>query len=312
MPLDLEAFHKTRVYQARATVLEVLEDLRRMAEPPPEPPLNKFQILARVGTGLLVTGILGLVGVGGAPGGRPPAWVSLLLISMLPIGFLALVVGKVFGPDLKAGFPRRPEPQMEQRRLLLATLLRRFQVDLEPDAPVDVRLDLTSVLEGHKRVQLHNEGQRTRQDFVDPWLSLQGRFADGTQLQLTVVDQVRTLSISKVSASGRLKTKARRSGVSLMTVALRVKPERHPGLAALEASAQGAVRLPPGARLKRLRVAEDRVELRALMDEDWVARSQEPSKTDASRTATMMLLSLYQVLNHSSSQGQPGTMRSTP
>ncbi|NNC18045.1 hypothetical protein HJC22_20220, partial [Corallococcus exiguus] len=54
---------------------------------------------------------------------------------------------------------------------------------------------------------------------------------------------------------------------------------------------------------------------------DWVVRRTKPTSpsepivlppNDASRVVTMMLLSLYQVLNHSSSQGQPGKKRSTP
>ncbi|MGE6763511.1 hypothetical protein ACQKGO_36210 [Corallococcus interemptor] len=327
MPLDLEAFHKTQRYQARSTAPEVLEDLRKLAEPPPKPPLTPSQTVARVGAWLLGAGVLGLV-IFGIVLDRPPVPLMVLFIAMAPVGFVMFVVGNVMSPPGPA-WPRHVEPHVAQRRQLVATLLKRLQVDLEQDAPVEVSLDLTNALRDHKRVHLENEGNRTRQDFSDPWLSLQGRFADGTQLHLTVVDQVRTLQRTKLSASGRLKSKARRHGVSLMTVALRVKPERHPALADLEAHARGAVRLPPGASLKRLRVAEDRAELRVLMDEDWVAqaprspnppevrqggapRSREPVKADASRTATMMLLSLYQVLNHSSSQGQPGKMRSTP
>ncbi|MBN8229947.1 hypothetical protein JYK02_20755 [Corallococcus macrosporus] len=306
MPLDLEAFQKTQHYQVRATVAEVLEDLRSMEAPPPKPPLNAFQMGARVGTGLIIAGVLGL-GVFGFVLDGSHAGLILLCIGMILGGFVTLVVSKVFGMDLelKAGGPRWVEPQMAQRRRLVATLLERFQVDLDAKAPVDVKLDLTSAVEGHKRVHLENQGPRTRQDFVDPWLSLQGRFADGTHLHLTVVDQVRTLQRSKVSASGKLKTKARRDGVSLLQVALRVKPERHPGLLAQEARARDAVRLPPGARLKRVRVAEDRVELRVLLDEDWVAhaRKAEAEKPDASRTATMMLLSLYQVLGAARQQG---------
>jgi hypothetical protein len=194
-------------------------------------------------------------------------------------------------------------PHTKQRRLLLATVLQRFQVDLLADAPVDVTLDLTLPLDSSKRVRTENlEGKRgpgTRADFVDPWLSLQGRFADGTHLHLSVVDQVRVVERMKVMPL-KTRTKTRRSGVSLMTVALRVKPERHPGLAMLEDPARSAVRLPPGVKLKRLRVAEDRVELRVLMNEGWGVQGRgrpvDARKTDASRTATMMLLSLYQVL----------------
>ncbi|RKH45480.1 hypothetical protein D7X55_06070 [Corallococcus sp. AB049A] len=323
MPLEPEAFQKTRRYQVSATVPEVLEALspkpRPAPEPEPEPESPRKNTPARFGVGLLVAtaglflvlrllppdqeGLASLLG-------------SLCLLSLFGGGIL-LIASWMLRQEAEAQRSWPPgdwvvePPHKAQRRQLLATVLQRFQVDLMADAPVDVTLDLTLPVDPAKRAQPRTQGPATREDFVDPWLSLQGRFADGTQLHLSVVDQVRVVERMKTTP---LKTRIRRkrSGVSLMTVALRVKPERHPGLAAMEDHARGAVKLPPGVRLKRLRVAEDRVELRVLMNEDWVARPRDPRKTDASRTVTMMLLSLYQVLNHSSSQGQPGKMRSTP
>ncbi len=332
MALDLKAFQKTQVYQARAPASEVLEDLRRLAARP-ERPRGPARGGVWVGMGLIVAAVLGLVAF--ALVGPPlaaqeefPTWLTLLCAGMILGGLVTLIVSQA---DVPGGFKwtRFPvEPQMEQRRLLLATLLRRFQVDLLEDAPVEVTLDLTPTLEMRKRVHLGDRGEWTCQDFVDPWLSLQGRFADGTRLRLTLVEQVRKLHRARRNARGRMKHKVRHDALSLLEVALRVEPERYPGLAVLEERARGAVRLPTGATLKRLRVAEDRLELRVQLDEDWVAqvsRAPEPSgapqgrpwprdlsKTDASRTATMMLLSLYQVLNHSSSRGQPGKMRSMP
>ncbi|MHA7627355.1 hypothetical protein [Corallococcus sp. M7] len=336
MPLDFDAFQKTLVYQARATVPEVLEDLRAM-EPRLELAMDArvaqsssvSRTLRRWGVGLLL-GALGIFGgIQLLPTG-PGVVLSFLLV--IPCffaafgGVVALCVGALGGKTPRA---LSPDEQREvQRRLLLATLLKRFQVDLVKDAPVDVTLDVAPVLDSRKRVHQGPQGPWDRQDFVDPWLSLRGRFADGTQLHLSVVDQVCKRHRVARSASGRKKHKHKRNGVSLMTVALRVDPERHPRLAVQEKRTSDAVRLPPGARLKRLRVAEDRVELRVLLDEDWVARPpkavppseprsiasprlEAPSKTDASRTATMMLLSLYQVLYHSSSRVQPGKMRST-
>ncbi|RKG68025.1 hypothetical protein D7W79_34685 [Corallococcus exercitus] len=332
MPLDLEAFQKTQVYQRRATVAEVLEDLRAMdprARPVPEarqpeptgPPKNTA---ARIGVGMLVAAVVALAILWFLPSGLEglTSLMGFLFFGLLVGGILTLVassMGSEFDSPLSASsWPeeRFVAPYKEQRRLLVATVLQRFQVDLVQDAPVDVTLDLTLPLDDRKRVHRGKHGTGTREDFVDPWLSLQGRFADGTQLQLSVVEQVRLVHRTKVLPL-KVKTKRKRSGVSLMTVALRVKPERHPGLAAMESRARDAVRLPPGARLKRVRVAEDRAELRVLLDEDWVVqaprtpRPQGSSKPDASRTATMMLLSLYQVLNHSSSQARPGNVRST-
>lgn len=303
MPLDLEAFKTTPVYQSRASVAEVLEDLRQMA---PQSELGPVQgrNLALAGIGLIFAGVLSFMAFGimnhlflVGTRGEVPTLLSLLFVGMGIGGFVMFIAGAAKGANDERWHQPRVDPQMEERRLLLTTLLRRFQVDLMQDAPVDVRLDMAPALETRKRVHLGPQGIWTRQDFTDPWLSLLGRFTDGTQLRLTVVDRVRTRHRVKTSASGRMRSKVKRRGTSLMTVVLRVDPASHPGLADLEARVQGAVRLPPGARLKRVRVAEDRAELRVMMNEDWVARaSTAPVIADASRTATMMLLSLYQVL----------------
>ncbi|CAM4484285.1 hypothetical protein [Corallococcus exiguus] len=346
MPLDLEVFQKTQVYQSQATVAEVLEDLRAMdsrpqcvskaqAEPSDIPTVNT----SGLGWGLLLVSavsfvIFWLLSSEHERTLEGPSSLLLLLCFGSFVGGLLLLGASWTAPRdssdrMSSSGPeeRFVAPYKEQRRLLLTTLLKRFQVDLVQDAPVDVTLDLTLPMDPRKRVHAGKHGTWDREDFSDPWLSLRGRFADGTRLQLTVVEQVRMLERTKTLPL-KVKTQRKRSGASLMTVALGVKPERHPGLADMEERLQDAVRLPSGVRLKRLRVAEDRVELRVLLEDDWVARPTKvltladvppgeplrrpPTKTDAARTATMMLLSLYQVLNHSSSQGQPGKMRSTP
>ncbi|RKH72063.1 hypothetical protein [Corallococcus aberystwythensis] len=330
MPLDLEAFQKTRVYQARATVAEVLEDLQALdprskrAPEEPDPASVQARKGKRLGQGLLLTAGVSFVILRLLPSSQEglAALFGFLCFLTLLSGFIVLLVSFINRQTASMGMSLDREnlfaaPHKEPRRQLLATLLKRFQVDLDANAPVDVRMDLTSPTEPGKRVHQGKHGAWDREDFSDPWLSLQGRFADGTQLHLSVEEQVRRLERKKVMPR-KVKHQRKQSGVSLMTVALRVNPERYPGLADMNARAQGLVRLPPGATLKRLRVAGDRVELRVLLDEDGVPRSprasgEDDKKTDASRTVTMMLLSLYQVLNHSSSsQGQPGKVRSTP
>ncbi|RKG70720.1 hypothetical protein D7V80_03930 [Corallococcus sp. CA054B] len=340
MPLEPEAFQKTQRYQARATVAEVLEDLRALApperapEPRPEPASLRARKGRRAGMGLLLASGVLFVALRLMPSGQEGVSALLGFLCFLTLlgGVIVLIVsvvhGQVASMEMSMSSMREErfgESYKEQRRLLLATVLRRFQVDLVQDAPVEVTLDVSTPLAPGKRVHQGKHGTWDREDFADPWLSLQGRFADGTQLHLSVVDQVRVLRRTK-TLPGKVRHQNKRSGASLMTVALRVNPGRHPGLTALEERARDAVKLPPGARVKRVRVAEDRVELRVLLEEGWVARgpnAAEPSevlpgrppslnahKTDASRAVTMMFLSLYQVLNHSSSQGLPGNVRS--
>ncbi|MBN8470530.1 hypothetical protein JYJ95_28820 [Corallococcus exiguus] len=322
MPLDLEAFQKTRVYQRRATVAEVLEDLQALAPQPqrapevkPAPARSERDGMRRLGQGLLLaTGVcIGALWL--LPLDQRSGFFGLLLMLSFFMGlggamvFIASWLGAGFDSPMGASFwpaARSVDPDKEQRRLLLATLLQRFRLDLLDAGPVEVTLDLSSPLAPGKSVHEGKHGE----DFADPWLSLQGRLADGTHLSVAMVDEMRMLKRTKITPR-KVKHQSKRTESSLIQVALRVKPERHPGLADMEDRVRGAVQLPPGATLKQLRVAEDRMELRVLLKEGWVAQAlaPEPSdllpgkaqkasarRPDASHTVTMMLSSLHQVL----------------
>ncbi|RKG89333.1 hypothetical protein D7W82_07260 [Corallococcus sp. CA049B] len=302
MSLDLSEFQKTYVYETRAPVAEVLEDLKALGK------LDARAERKRI-----------LMGIG--------SFVSMCLGISFAVLSQWLLSAALFATSIVLFilWIRSKHTDLDNRRYgLVAALLQRFQVDLDANAPVDVKLDLAPEDAERKCVGKRKRGRWDSEDFTDAWLSLHGRFADGTHLHLSVVEHVQKRKRYGRGSSGKTKLKTKRKGKTLLQVGLRVKPERFPGLTALEARARNAVKLPPGARVKRVRVAEDRVELRVLLDEGWVARGpkvaepseslpgRSPSKTDASRAVTMMLLSLYQVLNYSSSRGQPGNVRSLP
>ncbi|NOK09189.1 hypothetical protein, partial [Corallococcus exercitus] len=202
---------------------------------------------------------------------------------------------------------------LDNRRYGLAqVLLRRLQVDLAPDAPVRLKLDLRPTDVREKRVKQDMVGWWNTDFFVDPWFTLEGRLADGTFLRIHMVERLQKRERSKTSASGKSRTKTKRKGFARLEVSVRVKPERYPGLERLKARATNATRLPRRVELERVRVAVDRMSLRARLSDEWVARPEKVAgdpdapafwrqaleKDDASRTATMMLLSLYQVLGH--------------
>ncbi|WP_147448910.1 hypothetical protein [Corallococcus terminator] len=226
---------------------------------------------------------------------------------------------------------RARRSDLEDRRYgLVATLLKRLWVDLDENAPVELKLDLSPCDEARKSVGKLKRGKWNCEDFTDPWLSLKGRFADGTHLHVSMVERLQKRKRFATVGRGKRRLKLKRKGKALLQVGLRVKPERFPGLSRLDASARRAVRLPAGVKLSRLDVAGDRVSMRALLDLDWVDRvASEPEAKkelnpldpsgirtspahDASRAATMMLLSLYQVLNFARSARHHGNKRALP
>ncbi|WP_434301385.1 hypothetical protein [Corallococcus exiguus] len=302
MALDTSEFKKTYVYETRAPVPEVLADLRALAG------LDSRAEKTRI-----------TVGIG--------SWVFLCLSIWFTVLTQWLLAAALFATSIALCilWMRSKHTDLDNRRYgLVSALLQRFQVDLDANTPVDVKLDLAPEDEARKSVGKLKRGRWDCEDFTDAWLSLHGRFADGTHLHLSVVEHVQKRKRYGRGSSGKTKLKTKRKGKTMLQVGLRVKPERFPGLADQRANAKQAVRLPPEVVLSRLDVTQDRVAMRALLGRDgrdWVVRRTKPTSpsepivlppNDASRVVTMMLLSLYQVLNHSSSQGQPGKMRSTP
>lgn len=304
MALDTSEFKKTYVYEARAPVAEVLADLKAL-EALDAQAEGKRRGLLMAAWGLMAFSVggcalLSLV-VGQLPVARQDALAGMPLVLGVVSFFAAIVL------FILRAQARRTD--LDNRRYdLVSTLLQRFQVDLDANAPVDVKLDLAPVDETYKCEGKRKRGRWDSEDFADAWLSLQGRFVDGTHLHVSAVEHLQKRKRYGRGSSGKVKLKTKRKGKTLLQVGLRVKPERFPGLKDQAASAKRAVRLPPEVALSRLDVAADRVSMRAVLGldgRDWVVRRPKSTSarelivlqpSDASRVVTMMLLSLYQVL----------------
>ncbi|MBN9681195.1 MULTISPECIES: hypothetical protein [unclassified Corallococcus] len=306
MPLELSEFQKTYIYETRAPVAEVLADLKALGE-------LDARAERRRRAQWLAAWLLMAFSVAGC------ALLSVVVAQLSSAkqdtwgGLPALVAAASFAAGIVLFIirSRAGRTDLDNRRYgLVATLLKRFQVDLDANAPVDVKLDLAPVDEARKCVGKPKRGRWECEDFTDAWLSLHGRFADGTHLHLSAVEHLQKRKRYGRSRSGKTKLKTKRKGKTLLQVGLRVKPERFPGLAGLGANAKRAAKLPPGVALSRLDVAGDRLSMRVLLDREWSVVTTKPAppkgKTpkgvvppatqDAARAATMMLLSLYQVL----------------
>ncbi|WP_375755836.1 hypothetical protein [Corallococcus exercitus] len=251
--------------------------------------------------------VLGGVALCAVAGGVLSGGVALLAM-LLAFG---LAVGLLFhrlGWTVPLHEQWMPAFAPDRRRLLAVRVLQRLQGDLPPGAPVHLRLvplpRPNGPGSGASRPSYWTERPA---DGLDAWLLLETRLADGAHLRLRAVERRRHRPTRWQGRDARyLRTKAR--DVLFVDVQLRVKPRRHPLLASLtEARALPAVRLPRDVKLQRLRIAEDRLRLRVrLADPYWVAvvpREVPGAKRgpyhgpDVSRTVTLMLLSLYQLLH---------------
>ncbi|WP_375755837.1 hypothetical protein [Corallococcus exercitus] len=314
MAVNVSRFHEVFRYQSRAPVPELLEDLEVLGGLDARAEAQRSALAWGGGLTGIVGGAMALLCYGAWAGAENAAepfsdeGMQLLKVVAL-VGVTLLAVGLFL---FLWRFALKDRDLDNRRYGLAQVLLKRLQVDLSPDAPVRLKLDLRPPDLLEKRVKQDMVGWWNTGFFVDPWFMLETRLADGTFLRIRMVERLQKRERSKTSASGKSRTKTKRKGSARLEVSVRVKPERYPGLERLKARATAATRLPRRVELERVRVAVDRLSLRARLSDEWVARPEKVAgdpeapafwkqaleKDDASRTATMMLLSLYQVLGY--------------
>ncbi|MBZ4331054.1 hypothetical protein [Corallococcus sp. AS-1-12] len=312
MAVNVSRFHEVFRYQSRAPVPALLEDLEVLAHLDARAEGQRRALLWGGGLAVIPGGVMALLAYG-VWAGNVEAETSAseaaeqLLALTGAVGGALLVVGLLL---FLWRYTLRPRDLDNRRYGLAQVLLRRLELDLAPDAPVRLKLDLRPPDALDKRVKQDLVGWWSTDFFVDPWFMLETRLADGAFVRIRMVERLQKRERSKTSASGKTKTKTKRKGFARLEVSVRVKPERYPGLERLKVRATAATRLPRKVELERVRVAAGRLSLRARLSDQWVARAgREPGspetpafwkqaleQDDASRTATMMLLSIYQVL----------------
>ncbi|RKH14905.1 hypothetical protein D7X74_19360 [Corallococcus sp. CA047B] len=325
MAVNITRFHNVFLYQSRAPVPELLRDLAVLGGLDAHAERQLGSLTMGAWLSVIPGGVLALLSYGIWAGSvNADDELSEQAILLLKLGFFFGVLLLAVGLLLFVRRDRLKPRDLDNRRYGLArVLLQRLQVDLAPDAPVRLKLDLRQPDVREKRVRQDMVGWWNTEFFVDPWFLLETRLADGTFLRIRMVEKHQKRERHKTNARGKTKRILKLKGFARLEVALRVKPERHPGLGALKGQATNATRLPPRVELERVRVAADRLSLRVRLAKDWVAQARQASadpevpsiwtealgKDDASRTATMMLLSLYQVVHYARRRGKQRAAR---
>ncbi|MCY1040823.1 hypothetical protein OV208_05760 [Corallococcus sp. bb12-1] len=320
MAVNITRFHNVFLYQSRAPVPELLRDLTVLGGLDAHAERQLGSLTMGAWLSAIPGGVLALLSYGIWAGSvNADDELSEQAILLLKFGFFFGVLLLAVGLLLFVRRDRLKPRDLDNRRYGLArVLLKRLQVDLAPDAPVRLKLDLRQPDVREKRVRQDMVGWWNTEFFVDPWFLLETRLADGTFLRIRMVEKHQKRERHKTNARGKTKRILKLKGFARLEVSLRVKPERHPGLGALKGQATNATRLPSRVELERVRVAADRLSLRVRLAKDWVAQAQQASadpetpsiweealeKDDASRTATMMLLSLYQVVRYARLRGK--------
>ena len=168
-------------------------------------------------------------------------------------------------------------------RQFVVPVLALFREDIDPKAPVHLRLDLSKPTAGPKK---QSESDAYKQGvyhkvidsmYVDPWMSAEAVLVDGTRLRWSVTDTIRERKKTKRNARGKYKTKTKYRKVTDVEVQLGLKTKTYE-VADAEVTSDGKrskVEVQRSSRTDSLDPADPRTLIDAITD---VYRSLKPAK----------------------------------
>jgi hypothetical protein len=125
------------------------------------------------------------------------------------------------------------------------------------------------------------------------WLKIKGQFLDKSRFILTATALSKTQYGWKRGRSGKNKYKSKIKPIGLdISLTLSYSQRRYGAVTVLQQEAMGAVQLPPFCQLRKFNLTDKSINLIARISPEMSQKNKEIYKT-----ITMMLLSIYQVLN---------------
>ena len=288
MALDMKVFRKRLNYHCTGPSSTVLSDLNAIARLDHYAQKQKKKYgtigwICFVGTILCV--ILAVVIAENSGSSLP-----ILFVIVGAIAFVVSLVcagihshwNRVDVPDVRHQLPKQ----------LLAMLAR----DMAKGGATQLGIDFSSPTQKRKKTHTgpHPYRARWKRDyFEDGWLNLQGTFLDGTTYTLKTNELWIRSYGWKRSRSGKSKHKSKMKAKGMeLELFLQFSRKRYGAVSILEQDIESAIKLPPGAQLKKIRVDDNKMGLRVKISGMSVSNPKFVYDTTAS-----MFLSLYHVLN---------------
>lgn len=271
MPIDLQQVRKGFVYQIRAPIGAILQDMQTLA--------GADQHYSRVRRRFCLLGFLCvagfILGMILAFSDGPVELAIPLIFGGVPAALVLFILAGTYGGRL-----RNHRERYELLRDMCATLQR----DTDPNAPVHVHLamkDTSRFLYQQDPIPQRGSGKQSFSE--DNGMCLTGRLLDGTEYSLALREMIRKRTCR--TARGKIKTKTR----SWFFLSLRMicPKDVYGDLHALENGLRKNVRLPQLCLLKSLKTGRKTVFMRVRVDRE----------EDIRGAAVMMFLALYRGLN---------------
>lgn len=283
MAINLTTFVKDLTYQADASVEQILKDLKGVDEeikPFAEQKIAYFNTLGVWSlVGLLLIIILMMISF---------MIESIFLVLWTFILFGLLGFSLVFCSDKRIYYAQLK--LSEERYKLVNKVMSMVNRDLAPNSKLKILIRFTRASEIGKKIKTlpHSYKRGWKVDtFENIWLRIQGEFIDSTNFLLTATEFNR--KAYGQNANNKLKTKDKPM-VTKIHLKLNFPSKKYGCMNFLREATQSAVKLPEGAKLKRLKVTPKAIDLTVQLYGNYGIKY-------LYKTITMMFLSLYQVLN---------------
>ena len=268
MPINLQQLQKDGIYEAKSPIEGLLADLDQIASAARDLAARRKRTAKR-GVLVLLAAIIVAILAGVAGFG---------LIGL--IAFLAAIGGVVL--LLKAAFTGVRITAHPNRVAIVKERLAMIQADAG-HKPFSLRLLLISQPACVRKEDWPKRKNGRQEFYEEQWLSLEGPLADGTVLS----DEIRDLSRKRFYRNPRGKYKSKTRTRYLVDVRFTYPAERYGDARTAQQALSEEVKMAPGALLKRARVTEKAVAMRAIVN----------SEVEIPRAAGILSMGAYRILN---------------
>jgi len=275
MAIDSKTFQKTLTYTATASTKQIFQDLEAIAKIDKEVEKNKSKFTAIFFISLIGAFILAFL--------TP----TVPALTFLVFGCLILMaVGIIF--IVRYSRLDIPNYRYELSRKVLFMLER----DRKQDTDVNINLILSSSTDKTKQTSTGSHPYRQGWNikfFQNEWLNLEGKLLDNNRFQLTLTELYQVASGKNPRGKYKSKTKAKGGEILLKLV---FSQRQYGAIKLLKQDAQEAIRLPEKVIFRSLNITDKAILLKVKFAPELMN-----NQAALYQAITMMLLSLYQILN---------------
>ena len=275
MAIDSKTFQKTLTYTATASSKQIFQDLEAIAKIDKEAENNKLKFTGIFFISLIAAFILGFLT------STVPALTFLVfgcLMATVVSGISILLYSQLDIPNYR----------YESLKKVLSMLER----DRKQDTDVNINLILSSSTDKTKQTSTVSHPYRQGWNikfFQNEWLNLEGKLIDNNRFQLTLTELYQIASGRNFRGKYKSKTKAKGGEILLKLV---FSQRQYGAIKILKQDAQEAIRLPEKVRFRSLNITDKAILLKVKFAPELMN-----NQAVLYQTITMMLLSLYQILN---------------